>query len=350
MTHTPPPPSRKMETDLVFDPDAVLLREAGSLLDPRFLATLYAELEIEHGVEDAAHTLLQIGFLHGLQDAQRVVDASFGAQPEDAAEPLHPQLAIQYQCRSELRAEPEFAAAIELRGSWPQGRESVAHGEDLNGGRCVCFMSAGYTSGWFSAIHEADLLVVETHCRARGDDECRFVAREREVWRALGPTEWGEDWERVRAMLDAIPFEEFRRLVHANGEQPDPFPVDQNSFDPEAAVVHIWGPVMVIPFSGPEEAMQAIGLIGRDPGARDVTVLVLDLTGIIIDDAFGAAALERIVETVEAWGAEAVFAGIDPLSEEVVAGLDRQPLAILKDINSAIAVAFQIADAQVRVA
>jgi hypothetical protein len=90
----------------------------------------------------------------------------------------------------------------------------------------------------------------------------------------------------------------------------------------------------------------AIDLIGRDHGAADVSVIVIDLTGAVIDEAFGAATLEQIVESIENWGAEAIFAGVSPLSEGVVAGLERQPLMLHKDLHTAIAGAFQIAESQ----
>ena len=52
------------------------------------------------------------------------------------------------------------------------------------------------------------------------------------------------------------------------------------------------------------------------------------------------------MELIEAWGAEAVFAAVSPLSEAAVADLERQPLLIHKDIAEAIAAAFQLANAQ----
>ena len=65
-------------------------------------------------------------------------------------------------------------------------------------------------------------------------------------------------------------------------------------------MIHIWGPVMVIPFCGPDEALQALDLIGRDPSARQVSVVVVDLSGAIVDEAFGAVALEQLIEGVDA--------------------------------------------------
>ncbi len=105
---------------------------------------------------------------------------------------------------------------------------------------------------------------------------------------------------------------------------------------------------MVIPFSGAEEALIALDLVGRDPAAGAVSVVVIDLSGAIVDEAFGAVALEQIVDTVEAWGAETIFAEVSALSEGVVAGLERQPLLIHKQLPQAIAAAFQIAEAQRR--
>ena len=87
-------------------------------------------------------------------------------------------------------------------------------------------------------------------------------------------------------------------------------------------------------------------LIGHDPSASAVSVIVLDLTGAVIDDAFGAATLERIVDSVESWGADVVFAGLSPLAETVVETLEHQPLMVRKDLHSAIAAAFQITESQ----
>jgi hypothetical protein len=87
-------------------------------------------------------------------------------------------------------------------------------------------------------------------------------------------------------------------------------------------------------------------LIGTDPSAQEVSVIVVDLRGAIIDEAFGAAALERIVEMAERWDAETLLAGASDLSESVIQDLERPPLMAIKDLNEAIALAFQIARSQ----
>jgi hypothetical protein len=59
-------------------------------------------------------------------------------------------------------------------------------------------------------------------------------------------------------------------------------------------------------------------------------------------------ALELIVRTAESWGAETLFAEPNALSEAVLAELDHPPLLIVKELDQAIATAFQIAAAQGR--
>jgi len=312
-----------MAEALGFDPEAVLVRDPVVLLDPRFLAALRAELENDMGPEEAAITLLQIGFLHGLRDAARVVGSAL-MEPSP--------LAVRF--RTNPRAQPP--GAIELHGYWPECSEAAAQlARSESSAPGGCSLSAGYTSGWFSGILDANIVALETTCSAAGDEACCFVAREAEVWRAAQDS-------RSAAVLEALPFAALRNLVAERLEPAAP----AAGLDSKEPVIHIWGPVMVIPYSSPDEALKAIDLIGRDRGAADVSVIVIDLTGAVIDEAFGAATLEQIVESIENWGAEAIFAGVSPLSEGVVAGLERQPLMLHKDLHTAIAGAFQIAESQ----
>jgi anti-anti-sigma regulatory factor len=224
-------------------------------------------------------------------------------------------------------------------GSWPERTEAGAHLSLI--GPCqhvACHLSAGYTSGWLSGTMDANILAIETSCAAAGAEECRFIAREADAWHADGNP-------RAASLLAALPFDAIRELVQSQSlEHAERAP--QNGVDSDAAVVHIWGPVMVIPFTSGDEALSAVELIGRDPAAQDVSVVVVDLSGAIIDDAFGALTLEQIIESSEAEGAETIFAAVSPLSESIVSELDRQPLLVHKDLPQAIAAAFQVATAQ----
>jgi predicted hydrocarbon binding protein len=321
---------------LGFDPEAVLLKEPGILLDPHFLRALHAELRSELGESDANLTLLQMGFLHGLQDAMRVVSAAFGHEQPESQSPTGPSLAFRLRTTAD-NTEP---GAISLKGLWPEQIEASAHlaalGEPEHPS---CFLSAGYTSGWLTGTLDADILALESSCNACGADSCNFSAREASVWRESGDAT-------ALKILDALPFGVFRAFVQANLDAVDDPKSGLDRVDPGSSIIHIWGPVMVIPFQDGDAALNAVELIGRDPAARDVSVVVVDLSGTVIDEAFGAIALEQLVERIEGWGAEAVFAAVSPLSEAAVADLERQPLLIHKDIAEAIAAAFQLANAQ----
>ena len=103
---------------------------------------------------------------------------------------------------------------------------------------------------------------------------------------------------------------------------------------------------MVVPFRSGEEGLHAVEMLSRDPSTVDVRVVVVDLAGCELDENFGAAALEQVLETIVLWGAEALLTGVSTLSEAVVEGLEAQHLLIRKDLPEAIATAFQIAEAQ----
>lgn len=325
------PQPRAASTALGFDPDAMLLREPGVLLDPRFLSTLRRELEQQVGGEETSRTLLQIGFLHGLRDASRIVDEGLmgpGGAGMGAASPLP----IRFRSRSDQ------PGTLELHGCWPERSEATAWLSRREvASEASCWLSAGYSSGWLSGILNADVVALETTCCTTGADSCSFVAREAEVWRRRGEAH-------ALAALDALPFEALRALIAARSAETPPA-VDPGAHG-EEPVVHIWGPVMVIPFGGLDEGLMALELIGRDPEAAEVSVVVIDLGGAVVDEVFGTVVLERMVESIEAWGAEALFAAVSPLSERAVAELERQPLMVCKDTQEAIATAFRIAESQ----
>jgi anti-anti-sigma regulatory factor len=315
---------------LGFDPNSVLAREPGVLLDPQFLGAMHAELEAELGDEDAAKALTQIGLIQGLHDAWRAVE---GESADGIV--LPPPLAIRFS--SVRNANPP--GAIEMVGSWPERTEAGARLSLI--GPCshaACHLSAGYTSGWLSGTLGANILAIESTCSATGAAECRFIAREADAWRASGDP-------RAASLLADLPYDAIRALIQSRSPGAAEG-TSMDGLDSDAAVVHIWDSVMVIPFTNGEEALQAVELIGRDPAARDVSVVVLDLSDAIIDEAFGAAMLEQVIEAAEAYGAETIFASVSSLSEPVVHELEPQPLLIHKDLSHAVAAAFQIAAAQ----
>lgn len=345
---------------LHFDPYAILMRDPAMLLNRDFLGALHAELIDELGESDAKIALVQMGFLHGLQDAFDAVQVTFEERtwsdsPGASSPLLAPPLAIRMRTEVGGNDSQEQSASIAVNGTWPECDEaSAVLGALGQPDRPICFLSAGYTSGWLSGTMETDMLAIESNCTACGSASCEFTAQEVATWRESGNPE-------AAAMLDALPIGELRDFVRQNREalhdtardhhRPDEkfshlSPSGEN--EPLESIVHIWGPVMVIPFASGDEALRAVNLLGRDPAARDVSVVVVDLSGAVIDDAFGAVALEQTIDLIEACGGEAILAAIGPMSEPVVADLERQPLFIIKDLPTAIATAFQIADAQRR--
>jgi hypothetical protein len=331
----------EMLAALGLGPDSPLMTGPKLFMSTEFLAALQVEMEDELGRSDAHIALFQIGLLHGLQQARRIVDSQDTAP---GRRPLveSPSLAMRF---GPIESD---AGALRVAGCWPDRHEAQAHLAKL--GRSVhpaCSLSAGYTSGWLSGTLDLDILALECSCATAGADHCTFVAREVEAWCDDGD-------ERAVELLQRVPIASLRASTRVD-QRPAPrgpaafasplesMPMD---LDPDDPAVHVWGPVMVMPLTEIEMALETIETLGRDPGMRSVRVVVLDLGGAVIDEGFGAAGLERLIEEVEAWGAETILTGISPLSETVVAELQASHLLSRKDLPEAIAYAFQIAEAQ----
>ena len=319
-------------TALGFGPDSVLMSEPKLFVDLPFLAALQRELVEELGLEDAERTLFHIGAIHGLRDAARIGDALPGPGRVVECPPLSMRFAAQSADEGEL----------EMAGGWPDHFEAEAHLSKLGPSDAPsCALSCGYTSGWLSGTLGRDVVAVEHTCRAAGDPACSFVA--------------SDEGTAVLAGRRRLPMESLRAVaseVRPSGIQPayPPHPALVESLpdqlDPDDPAVHIWGPVMVMPFTGPETALHTVEMLSRDDATRGVRVVVLDLCGELLDEGFGAAAVEGVIEQVQSWGAEVILTGIAPFSEEVVAELQANLLLSRKELPEAIAYAFQIAEAQ----
>ena len=329
---------------LGLDLEGLLRQEPRLLLDRELLGALHDELSRKLGPAGAQSALVQLGFLHGLRDALALLRAGFAPLEPVALAPAATRVAIhlvpggpEREWTGSWPEALEARALLQLRSAAPlcAGRDSeaAAEREPLALESC-CHVSAGYTSGWLSGLLDADVLAREERCRAAGAASCAFVAREAEAWDA------GE--------LDALPFARLRALVERElATWPEP-ELDPDRFEAGTPVIHVWGPVMVLPFAGTDECLRSLELIGREPGARTVRVVVVDLGGAMIDDGFGAASLEQVLDAVAGWGAEPILTGISPLSEPVIADLEKTHLVVRKDLPAAIAAAFQIAEAQRR--
>ncbi len=312
--------------------DEGLAADRGVLVHPAFLGVLHRELRERLGAGDGTAVLLRAGFFHGLRDALRTLRLRTQADGRPGTSPFAPLVAMR------MRDASSDAEDRGVRGHWPEAVEARAlAGVTPAPGGPGCVLSAGYTSGWLSGLWEADVLALEQACSAAGAASCRFVARSAEVWRASGD-------EQATQLLEKLPFEALWTLADAAAEAPEDAPPG-TVIDRDSPAVHVWGPVMVLPYGGLETAA-AVEAIAHEPAGREVSVVVIDLAGAILDEGFGAASLERTLDAIEAWGAEAILTGVSPLSEAVLADLDRTHLVLRKDLPEAVAAAFQIAEAQ----
>jgi hypothetical protein len=331
-----------MLTKLGFGPDTVLMNDSKLFVDSRFLASLLVELDDELDERDGALALFQIGLLHGLRDAARISrnhdDASLST-PSKAAETTP----LVMHWTSGVRTDASGRYSIE--GSWPERHEAVARCSRLGPADSPnCWMSAGYTTGWLCGTLERSFVVREVECMATGAEACRFEARESAEWQASGDAD-------MQWILSQVPFEAFRKVANSPSIERDlDFPIAADStaggFDRSQAVVHIWGPVMVLPFTTLDEALGTVDMLGRDPGIGEIRAVVVDLRERPLDEGLGAAALEQILETIESWDAQSLITGVSPESESAIAGLEASHMVLRKDLSGAIATAFQIADAQ----
>ncbi len=354
----PQPPSKKppakasegeasdplaMLTTLGFGPETVLMNDPKLFVDGRFLASLLVELDDELGPRDAGLALFQIGLLHGLRDAARVCREN---ERDDASGPRpsadSPSLVMQVP--RGVGVDPTGALALE--GRWPERHEATARLARLGAsGEARCWLSAGYTTGWLSSVLDRAVIAHEVECAARGDASCRFELRESSAWQECGDPV--VDW-----LLAEVPFEAFRKLALAPAVDRRDAPPhahdlpDEGRFDRSQPVVHIWGPVMVLPFTTLDEALGTIDMLGRDPGIAEIRSVVVDLREQPLDEGFGAAALEQILETIESWNAQSLVTGVSPAAEAAMSSLESSHLVLRKDLPEAIATAFQIADAQ----
>lgn len=332
-----------MLTELGFGPDTALMNDPKLFVDGRFLASLLVELNDELDERKGALALFQIGLLHGLRDAARMSRShETGSLSASSAQTADTTPLVMHWA-SGIRTDTSGRLSVE--GSWPERHEANARCSRLGPPASPhCKMSAGYTTGWLCGTMDRLLVVREVECAATGDEACRFEAREATEWQASGDAD-------MQWLLSQVPFETFRKLADSPSIESDLNPavdgiVMEGGFDRSQSVVHIWGPVMVLPLTTLDEALGTVDMLGRDPGIGEIRAVVVDLRERPLDEGFDAAALEQILETIESWNAQSLITGVSPVSEAAIASLEVSHLVLRKDLPEAIATAFQISDAQ----
>jgi hypothetical protein len=176
----------------------------------------------------------------------------------------------------------------------------------------ICFTSAGYAAGWYSATLGETILVQEISCVACGGPSCRFEAQRLEDWLAKGA-----GW--VDELLPYLDFEAIRekaenRVTEQGSSVPDErLTADAGEmlggFDAMSPAAHIWGPVMVLPYSGSDDCLVTLETIYEDVGHDQIRVVVIDATGAVID-AVEAVGLARVLDALDSLNLEAVLVGV----------------------------------------
>ena len=202
-----------------------------------------------------------------------------------------------------------------------------------------CVVSAGFAAGWYSAVLGEQLLVREVECVTRGDAGCRFEAS--------SPAEWaGLDRDWIEQLLPFLDFEKIQRRAAAELEQLEDERLEANEathFDPLTPAAHVWGPLLVLPYAGVEDAHATLDAIWRDPVSERIEVAVIDVTGAKLDEV-EVVGLVQLLATFEQCGIEAILAGLRPEAVSLLRGTSSElaePL-MARDVSEAIALGFQM--------
>jgi hypothetical protein len=342
-TETEPRDQLAMLTHLGFGPETVLMNDPKLFVDGRFLAALLVEFQDELGSQQSSLALFQIGLFHGLRDAARVCKED-DSHPGITNHPGADTTSLIMHWTGGAQTDP--AGDFSIKGTWPERHEAIARCSRIGASAdASCWMSAGYTTGWLSGTFDRSLIAREVECSARGDETCRFEVQEASEWSRQGHSD-------VQWLLSEVPFEAFHKVavtphIVRHTSRPGQNENDgQGQFDRTQPVVHIWGPVMVLPFTTIDEALGTVQALCQDPGVSEIRAVVVDLRERPIDEGFGAAALEQILEMIESWNAQSLITGVCPAADAAIESLEVSHLVIRKDLPQAIATAFQIADAQ----
>jgi hypothetical protein len=250
------------------------------------------------GFELGGGVLYGIGFMEGLVDGRRVVREFLGSA-DAALRRTGPALGLRFEPRAAERTGC-------IHGEIASSSEALVHLSSAGAAPApACFVSSGYSAGWYTELCGAELLVRETRCRARGDASCRFEARPIAEW-----LERGDGFIR-----ELLPYLDLPALRERAAELVEREMQDQaegtmlGGFDPLSPAAHVWGPVVVLPYSGPDDSTGALETILGDVGRAQLRVAVIDATGLRIDPT-GATGLAVLVDRVTQLGLEPIVAGV----------------------------------------
>jgi hypothetical protein len=301
---------------------------ARAFADPEAFGRL-RQYTLEAGGADAPALLYRIGFDRGWVDGLSISrDFSAGSVFPRFAGPGLPLLFF-----PSVGQIPEHFGGT-LRGSLEATiHVTLASPSDTP----VCHLSAGYAAGWYTAIFRDTILVLETECEARGDSRCHFEAQPARVWVEAGDS-------RALALLPYLDPPDPASHSSESAEEGEGLGAMMGQFDPLSPAVHVWGPVMVLPYSGLEDADSALEAVREDVGPDAVDIVIVDVTGVQISP-LEACGLVELVSRLESRGIEVLVAGLRSGHQGLLGSelLDSSGMLVVGDLSEGIALAFQMA-------
>ncbi len=304
----------------------------GCFSDPRSMDEVRTRTLESIGPEHGWGVLYGIGLNQGLVDGLRIArdfDTEFDCSPELTGGPI-----------PMVFSPGGFESGQALRGTLVNSTEVELHLDRYPASEDpICWITAGYAAGWYTALLGEPYLVKETACGACGREACEFEARPLSTWeRSKDP------WARI--LLPYLDFERMREAALEKIDEAEGVASEgsmMGGFDPMSPAVHVWGSVMVLPYSGLEDSQAALEAIQEDLGPAQLQVVVVDVTGADIDS-IEAAGLLQLIDTLTACSLETVLVG---MSDEAAKSYMRPgnclalPL-LAADITEGISLAFQI--------
>ena len=314
-----------LESELEAEP-------ADAFCDPDALEQLRTNAFESVGPPYAEGILYGIGVAEGLYDALRI-ERRFAGPLGGAPRHAGPGLGMLFPPRGLTRART-------FSGTLHSSVEAAVHRRRYGGAADpICHVSAGYCAGWYSALFREFVLVRESACAAAGAAACEFDARTVETW-----TRANDAW--AASLLKYLDFAAMRenalKRIAAAGDEAEGDML--GAFDPLSPAVHVWGPVMVLPYSGAGDSIAALDTIAADLGPDTIRVVVLDVTGARVDSV-EALGIVRTLDVLAQRDIESVVVGV---SEDAVArwlcGPGRLSLPLrAEDVTEGIRLAFQLA-------
>ncbi len=299
---------------------------------PELLSELRWDVFQSVGARYGQGVLYGIGFTEGLIDALRVT-RTFQSSIDPIAQLAGPALPLLF--------EPQPGRSMGcFVGEVRDPLEARLHVERFGLTQDpICFVTAGYAAGWYTELLGQTILVRETSCRACGDETCSFEARPLEAWSG------------DRVIGELIPYLDVRALrERAQASVPEEREPDSGaegnlfgSFDPRSPAVHVWGPVMILPYSGADDSAAAIETIMGDVGADQVRVVIVDVLGMRLDP-LELAGLSQVLTYVRAHEMESILVGM-PRRETQRMGRALDSTLCVDDMQQGIALGFQMVHA-----